>query len=172
MNKKTALLAALFLTGLLVFTTCKEPEPEIRYVEVPIEVPVEVEVEVPGETVYVEVPNVCDNPAECARGNLQKIEGHRSNELADLCITNGCSVDYWREVCYPESMNAYSAATMGSWVERSGGIHEMTKGVDVAPFSYVEPFSGKNVFPCLEDADLQAGLTAAMNKLNEIHAQE
>ena len=107
----------------------------------------------------------CTDGAACAEVTSDWVE-KMDRVLTERCEEKGCLVIHRTT---PKGVGG--TAVIQSWMDRLGGIH-ITCGdaryyYDIVPDAY----TGK-IYPCLNDADRQKGMTAALAKQDEIHGIE
>ena len=85
---------------------------------------------------------------------------------ADRCGQKGCGLAYDHMT---QAIPKLSGTFLSSWGNRNGKIHE-GPGTSI-PYSILitDSNSGKKYYPCFNDSDRQAAMSAALQELDRIH---
>ena len=110
----------------------------------------------------------CNDATACINGAYAKSVS-LNNTVYERCNANGC-IDY---TAHNQGVkDRFGESAMAEWEANGGPVHITNNSVTPSPFMFQDPYTKRNVNPCIGNEALTTAYNAAMARLDEIHPME
>ena len=110
----------------------------------------------------------CNDATACIQGSSTR-SASLNGVVWDRCSVKGCG-DYTNHVKAVKDI--FSENAMSTWEANGGPVHITDTSSSISPFVFQDPYTKRNINPCIGNEALTTAYNAAMARLNEIHPMD